>query len=101
MRSKQDKTSERKHYTEEFRAGAVALVTVEHKRVAEVARDLGVSRSALDKWVQQARRNEKGDAMTANEAQELARLRKENRELKMERDILKKATAFFAKEMKP
>jgi transposase len=100
MRSKQDKRSAGR-YTDEFRAGAVALVTVEHKRAAEVARDLGISRSALDKWVQQARRNEKGAAMTADEAQELARLRKENRELKMERDILKKATAFFAKEMKP
>ena len=83
----QDASGERRYYTDEFRAGAVALVIVEHKRVAEVARDLGISRSALDKWVQQARMNEKGDAMTADEAQELARLRKENRELKMERDI--------------
>jgi len=100
--SKQSGEKARKLYTEEFRAGAVALVIGEHKRVAEVARNLGVSRSALDNWVNQARRDSsKGGSVKADETQELARLRKENRELKMERDILKKATAFFAKEMKP
>jgi transposase len=102
MGSKRTEEKAQKYYTEEFRAGAVALVIGEHQRVAEVARNLGVSRSSVDKWVQQARRvNGKGGTVTPEESQEFARLRKEIRELRMERDILKKATAFFAKEMLP
>lgn len=73
MQSKQSKETVRKFYTEEFRASAVALVVHENKRVAEVARNLGISRSALDKWVQQTRRSAKGEPMTAKNSRASAR----------------------------
>jgi transposase len=91
----------RRSFTDEFKAGAVALVLKEGKTVADVARDLDLTPSALGLWVKQAKVDAgKGPlgALTTAEKEELARLRKENRELKMERDILKKAAAFFAKE---
>ena len=91
-------------YSPEFRAGAVALVLDEKKGAGEIAKNLGVSRSALDKWVQLARIERgqgKASDLTREEKQEFVRLRKEVRQLQMERDILKKAAAFFAKEMMP
>ena len=93
---------QRRSFTDEFKAGAVALVLDEGKTVAAVARDLDLVESALSHWVAQARadRSKGKTGLTTAEREELARLRKENRELKMERDILKKATAFFAKESK-
>ncbi len=93
---------ERRSFTEEFTAGAVRLVLDESKTVARVARDLDLTESALRKWVEQARadRSDGKTGLTTEERAELARLRKENRELRMERDLLKKATAFFAKESK-
>src|SRR6185295_19352968 len=92
---------ERREFTAEFKTGAVDLVLVEGKSVTDVARDLDLTRSALDKWVSQAKADAgKGrpGALTTGEKEELSRLRRENRELRMERDILKKAAAFFAKE---
>lgn len=93
---------QRRNFTDEFRAGAVRLVLDEGKTVAQVARDLDLTASALANWVEQARADRSGGktGLTTEEKQELSRLRKENRELRMERDILKKATAFFAKESK-
>jgi transposase len=91
----------RRKFTDEFRAGAVKLVLDERRSVAEVSRDLDVHASLLSRWVAQARVDAgKGSsgALTTAEKEELARLRKEVRTLKMERDILKKAAAFFAKE---
>ena len=91
----------RRSFTDEFKAGAVALVLREGKTVAEVAKDLDLTPSALSQWVKQTKVDSgKGPlgALTTAEKDELARLRKENRELRMERDILKKAAAFFAKE---
>ncbi len=90
----------RRSFTEEFRAGAVALVLDDGKTVAQVARDLDLTESALRLWVSHARADRTGGktGLTTEERAELARLRKENRELRMERDILKKAAAFFAKE---
>jgi transposase len=92
----------RRTFTEEFREGAVRLVLAEGKTVAEVARNLDLTPSGLQGWVNQARADlTKGKTgLTTQEREELAKLRKENRELRMERDILKKATAFFAKESK-
>ena len=91
----------RRQYTPEFKAGAVRLVLDEGKSVTDVARDLDLTRSALDGWVRQAKidagRGAPG-ALTTAEKEELSRLRRENRELRMEREILKKAAAFFAKE---
>ena len=77
------------------------MVLKEGKTVAQVARDLDLTRSALDSWVHQAQIDAgKGPpgALTTAERDELSKLRKEVRELRMEREILKKAAAFFAKE---
>ena len=90
----------RRSFTDEFKAGAVRLVLDEGKAIAQVARDLDLTSTALALWVKQARadRSHGITGLTTEEREELRRLRKENRELRMERDILKKATAFFAKE---
>ena len=90
----------RRVFTDEFKAGAVAMVLDQGKTVAEVARDLDLTESALRGWVERARadRTMGKTGLTSDERAELARLRKENRELKMERELLKKWAAFFAKE---
>jgi len=89
----------RRRFTSEFKAGAVRLVLDEKKTVGAVARELDLTPSALGVWVSraQADRTKGRTGLTSEERAELARLRKENRELRMERDILKKAAAFFAK----
>ena len=100
MESKK-KSGKRRQFTPEFRAGAVRLVLEEGRTVSSVARDLDLWESVLHSWVRQAKAdNGKGAAgvLTSSEKEELAQLRKENRVLKQERDILKKAAAFFAKE---
>jgi transposase len=90
----------RRSFTDEFKAGAVRLVLDEQKTVAQVARDLDLTQSSLGGWVKQARadRTKGKTGLTTAEREELALLRRENRELRMERDILKKCTALFAKE---
>ena len=65
---------------------------------AEVAKSLGISDGSLAAWVKQAERDELPGALDADERAELARLLKENRELKMDREILRKAAAYFARE---
>jgi transposase len=88
-------------YPESFRTDAVALVKRSGKSMAEVAADLGVSGESLRKWVQQANIDAGAGppgALTSAEREELRRLRRENKTLQMEREILKKAAAFFAKE---
>lgn len=90
----------RRSFTDEFKQGAVRLVLDEGRTVTDVARSLDLTISALRGWVEQARAdraNGKAGVTTA-EREELARLRKENRELRTEREILKKAAAFFARE---
>ena len=102
--SKMDKRKKepraRRKFTSEYKAGAVRLVLDENKTVGQVAHDLDLTVSALSRWVEQARadRSDGKTGLTTAERLELSRLRKENRELRMERDILKKAAAFFAKE---
>ena len=90
----------RRSFSDEFKAGAVRLVLDEGKTISQVARDLDVLRSSLELWVKRARADRDGgkSGLTTDERAELAQLRKENRELKMQREILKKAAAFFAKE---
>lgn len=94
------KKARRSKYTDEFKAGAVRLVE-EGRTPTQVAHDLGVHPASVYNWVRQAAvdsgRGPAG-ALTTDEKAELAALRKEVRVLKLERDILKKATAFFAKE---
>ena len=89
----------RRQFTEEFKVGAVRLVLDEGQTVAAAARDLGLTESSLRNWVERARadRTKGKTGLTTAEREELARLRKENRELRTEREILKKAAAFFAK----
>jgi transposase len=90
----------RRSYTDEYKVGAVRLVLDDGKTVAAVARDLDVTESALRTWVDHARADRSGGktGLTTAEREELARLRKENRILQEEREILRKAAAFFAKE---
>ena len=91
----------RRKFTPEFKADTVRLVRESTKSVAEIARDLDLTESALRGWVAQADVDAgqgAEDALTTTERQELARLRRENKQLQMEREILKKAAAFFAKE---
>jgi len=90
----------RRSFTEDFKSGAVRLVLDEGKTIPQVARDLDLTQSALRTWVERARadRTKGKTGLTSEERAELGRLRKENRELRMEREILKKAAAFFAKE---
>lgn len=97
---KQKQKRERRSFTDEFKEGAVRLVIDEGKTVSQVARDLDLTQSALGGWVKQARadRSRGKTGLTTVEREELARLRKENRVLKTERDLLKKWAAFFAKE---
>jgi transposase-like protein len=88
-------------YTPEFRAEAVRLFREGDKTLTECAQAIGVSRTGLSKWIRQAEIDEgKGPegALTTSEREELQRLRRENRQVKMERDFLKKAAAFFARE---
>jgi transposase len=90
----------RRQFTGEFKASAVRLVLDEGKTVGAAARDLDLTETALREWVKRARadRTHGRTGLTTAEREELARLRKENRILQEERDILKKAAAFFAKQ---
>ena len=99
MDQEQGKRRARRSFTEEFKASAVRLVLDEGKTVGQVARDLDLTPSALGGWVNQARadRTKGKTGLTTVEREELSQLRKKVRELQIERDILKKAAAFFAK----
>ena len=87
-------------YPPEFRAEAVRLVRSGGKLISEVAEDLGVSEQTLRNWVRQGDLDDgrRSDGLTSSEQEELRRLRRENRVLRQEREILKKAAAFFARE---
>jgi len=83
----------------EFKRRAVELVKEGRVPVAQVAKDLGVSESGLRRWMAQADVDEgRRDGVSSSEKQELVRLRRENRVLLMENEILKRAAAYFAKE---
>ena len=86
----------RRRFTSEFKAGAVVLVLDENKTIGAVARELDLTPSSLGSWVAraQADRTKGRSGLTSEERAELARLRKENRELRMERDILKNCRVF-------
>jgi len=88
----------RRRYTPEFKADAVALVEEQGYKIVDAARALGIDRKQLDRWLAKTRaRTESGTAADSRDA-ELARLREEVRKLRIEKEILKKAAAFFAKE---
>jgi transposase len=95
------KRRQRRSFTDEFKAGAIRLVLDEGKTIPQVARDLDPTESSVGDWVERARADRgkgKPGVLTTAEKEELATLRKEVRQLRLERDILKKAAAFFAKE---
>ena len=93
----------RRSFTKEYKAEVVGLIRKSGKTVGAVCRDLGLTETAVRRWVQQAEvdsgRGPVG-ALTTEERAEFAALRKRVKTLEMEREILKKATAFFVKESK-
>ncbi len=90
----------RRQFTDEFKAGAVRLVLDEGRTVGAVARELDLTATSFRKWVEHARadRSLGKTGVTTAEREELARLRKENRQLRMDREILVKAAAFFVRD---
>jgi transposase len=94
----------RKSYSKQFKIDAVKLVTEHGYKISEAARNLGIHPVLLGRWKQQIEVEGTeafpGKGHMTTEKEELYRLRKENKRLRMEREILKKATAFFAKESK-
>lgn len=89
---------QKQKYTQEFKQEAVKLVTEQGYKVSEAARNLGIDRSLLDRWRRELTVEVTGERLSGPEREELERLRSEVKRLRMEREILKKATAFFAKE---
>jgi transposase len=92
-------SKKRRRFAESFKVDAVKLVRETGRSVAKAAEELGISESALRRWLDAAA-IEQGDkaGLTAGERAEIRELKRENAVLRMERDILKKVTAFFAKE---
>ena len=90
---------ERGQFSEEFKAEAVRLVAEGRRSKLGIAESLGISASLLSRWCEAARSGKHGKEMTQalSDAERVRRLEAENRELKLEREILKKAAAFFAK----
>lgn len=88
----------KRKYTQEFKQEAVKLVIEQGYKVSEAARNLGIDRSILDRWRQELAAEVSGETLCGPEREELKRLRAENKQLRMEREVLKKAAAFFAKE---
>jgi transposase len=90
----------RKAYPREFKVEAVRLARESGRSIKQVARDLGVAYDSLRTWLKRADLDtgRRTDGLTTDEREELRRLRRENRVLQEEREILKKAAAYFAKE---
>lgn len=90
----------RRRFDEDFRQGAVRLVVETGKPIAQVARELGVNEGTLGNWCarERRRRDGSGAALSEDERAELARLRKENSELRMQRDVLKRSVALWVDE---
>ena len=88
----------RRTHSEEFKREAVQLIHDSHLSLAEAARNLGIHPNLLRKWKQNIEAENEDTLLTEDERMEMARLRAENRRLRMERDLLKKAAAFFANE---
>lgn len=91
----------RRQFTPEQKTEAVEIVKQSGKPISQIAKEMGLTESALRNWVKQAqidRAAKPNGPLTTEERQELARLRRENKRLQMERDFLKKAATFFAVE---
>ena len=88
----------KRKFSQEYKEQAVKLVLDEGVSQRQVSQDLGLGASTLDKWIRDYKsRNSQNTSLIESEREELKRLRKEVHILRMERDLLKKATAFFAK----
>jgi transposase len=87
-------------YPREFREGALQLVGEGERPVAQIALELGIAESCLRRWIKQAEldRGQRDDGLTSGDREELRRLRRENARLRQEKEILRKAAAFFARE---
>ena len=98
------KKRKRRSFTPEYKAEVVRLVAAGNRTVGEVSRDLELTETSVRAWVRQSDidsgkgKGAAAGALTTAEREELAALRRENKTLRLEREILKKATAFFAKE---
>jgi transposase len=90
----------RRKFDAEFREGAVRIVRESGKPIAQVARELGINDGTLSNWVAKDRRAREGadGRLSSSERAELNRLRKENAELTMERDVLKRSVALWVKD---
>jgi transposase len=86
-----------RRFSPEFKAEAVRLVQSSEAPIATIAQQLGIGKGTLCRWVEEARPTPR-EPLTEDERSELTRLRRETLQLRMERDILKKATAFFARQ---
>lgn len=90
----------RRKFDDEFKKEAVRLVTEQGYSISKAAEAVGVKENNLRRWKSELEAESKGERLCSDERAELTRLRKEVKELRMEKEILKKASAFFAKEMK-
>lgn len=102
MDREEQKRRKRRSFTKEFKAEAVRLCRVGDRSISQIARDLDLTEAALREWVKRAETDAAGPTsggpLTTQEREDLQRLRREVKTLTMEREILSKATAFFAKE---
>jgi transposase len=89
---------QKKNYSQEFKTDAVNLVLEEGYSISEASKNLGISSKNLSRWKQEYQGKLSGNLLSKDERLEIKKLRKENRQLRIEREILKKAAAFFAKE---
>ena len=85
-----------RRFSQAFKDEAVKLVEVNGVKVVQAASELGIGRSTLEKWLREYRQSE-SHVLTASDKNELKQLREENRKLKLEKELLKKATVYFAK----
>jgi len=89
-----------KQYSKNYKEEAVALVREQGYTVPEAAKALGIASNMLYRWKEQIESRREGKSLSVDEREELKRLRKDVKNLRMEKEILKKASAFFAREMK-
>ena len=92
----------RRYFSPEFKAETVELIRSSGRSIPDVCADLDLTVTTVRNWVRQARIDAgEAEGLTTDEREELRRLRAENRTLRMERDLMKKAAAFFAKDSDP